>query len=126
MDSVLYEEVKHFFADNSVQVELFLAVMDTIKAIGSAKIQVIKSQISFAGRYKFAWVWLPPAWAKNRPENCIALTFGVDHHIEHEFIAKAVNPYPHRWTHHLIIEKESDLDCLVIEWLTESYAFSNR
>lgn len=126
MDSVLYEEVKSFFVDSTIQIELFLAVMDKIQAIGPVKIQVMKSQISFAGRYKFAWVWLPPAWAKNRPEGCIVLSFGLDHHIEHERIAQAANPYPHRWTHHLIIEKQSDLDALVNEWLTESFAFSNR
>lgn len=126
MDSVLYEEVKRFFAGKSIQMELFLAVMDKIQAIAPVKIQVMKSQISFAGRYKFAWVWLPPAWAKNRPKDSIVLTFGLNHQIEHERIEKAANPYPGRWTHHLIIEKESDLDALVNEWLTKSYAFSNR
>lgn len=126
MDSVLYEEVKRFFADNSIQIELFLAVMNKIQAIGPVKIQVMKSQISFAGRHKFAWVWLRPACAKNRPKKCIVLTFGLNHHIEHERIVEAVNPYPHRWTHHLIIENVSDLDALISEWLTESYGFSNR
>lgn len=122
----MYEEVKHFFADNPKQLELFLVVMEKIQAIGPVKIQVMKSQISFAGHHKFAWVWLPPVWAKNHPEDCIVLTFGLDYQIQHERIEKIVNPYPHRWTHHLIIEKISDLDDLVGGWLIESLAFSNR
>ncbi|MGE5141695.1 MAG: DUF5655 domain-containing protein, partial [Rudaea sp.] len=34
----------------------------------------------------------------------------------------AVEPRPGRWTHHLILEKESDFNPRVKTWLREAYA----
>ncbi len=88
--------------------------------------EAMKSQISFGTENKFAWVWLPQPWDKKRPENSIILTFGLRRRIEHERIAQAVEPYPGRWTHHVIIENEADLDQDVRGWLRDAYIFSQR
>ena len=116
--------VEVLFAGRPVSMALFHAVRLYIESLGPVKIEAMKSQISFGSRTKFAWVWLPPPWAKNRSENSIVLTFGLRRHIEHERIVQAVEPRPGRWTHHVIIEKQADLDEDVRAWLREAYDLS--
>ncbi len=116
--------VEDLFAGKAESLALFHAVRLCIESLGPVKMEAMKSQISFGARTKFAWVWLPPAWAKNRPENSIVLTFGLRRHVEHERIVQAVEPRPGRWTHHVIIEKQADLDEDVCAWLREAYDLS--
>jgi hypothetical protein len=116
--------VEDLFAGKAESLELFHAVRLYIESLGPVKTEAMKSQISFGTRTKFAWVWLPPSWAKNRSENSIILTFGLRRHVEHERIVQAVEPRPGRWTHHVIIEKQADLDEDVRAWLREAHAFS--
>jgi len=54
----------------------------------------------------------------------IVLTFGLGRRIEHERITQVVEPYPGRWTHHVIIENEADLDQDVRGWLRDAYYYS--
>jgi hypothetical protein len=117
--------VEGLFACRPVSLALFHAVRLYIESLGPVKMEAMKSQISFGTRTKFAWVWLPMAWAKNRPENSIVLTFGLRRHVERERIVQAVEPRTGRWTHHVIIEKQADLDEDVRAWLRESYDLSH-
>lgn len=71
-------------------------------------------------------LWLPRSWDKKRPENSIVLTFGLGRRIEHERIAQAVEPYPGRWMHHVIIVNKADLDEDVRGWLHEAYVYSQK
>ena len=86
--------------------------------------EATKIRVSCGTTRKSAWVWLPQTYTKKRPENSITLTFDLGRHITHDRIAEAVEPRPGRWTHHVIIEKEEDLDADVQERLREAYAFS--
>lgn len=117
-------EIEAFFAGNRAQVSLFLAVARLIDSIGAAKMEIKKTQISFRTTKKFAWVWLPLKGSRKRPPNSIVLTFGIGRKIVHKQIVEAVEPYPGRWTHHLVIQDESELNHEVEQWLAEAYAFS--
>ena len=39
-------------------------------------------------------------------------------------IAQATEPYPGRWTHHLLVSTPEDLDGQLLAWLQEAYAFA--
>ncbi len=116
--------VEGLFAGRPEALGLFYAVQHYIESIGPVSIELMKAQISFGAAYKFAWVWLPQIWIRKRPENSITLTFDVGRHIEHDRIAEAVEPRPGRWTHHVLIDSEADLDNHVREWLREAYTFA--
>lgn len=118
--------VEGLFTGRAEALALFHSVREFIESLGPVKIEAMKSKISFGTKNKFAWVWLPRPWDKKRPENSIVLTFGLGRRIEHERIAQAVELYPGRWTHHVIIENEADLDEDVREWLNEAYVFSQK
>jgi hypothetical protein len=116
--------VEGLFAGKTESLKLFHVVQKYIESLGPVRMEAMKSQISFGTRTKFAWVWLPPSWSKSRPENSIVITFGLRRHVEHERIVQAVEPRSGRWTHHVIIEKEADLDEAVRAWLREAYVLS--
>lgn len=120
------KEIDAFFSGQVDRIMLYDALEVMIKSLGQSTITISKTQISFGTKYKFAWVWLPPDKSNKRPKNCIVLTFGLNHRIENEQIVESVEPYPGRWTHHIIIGNRSDLNENVFKWLRQAYAFSKR
>jgi len=88
--------------------------------------RVTRTQISFGVVRRFAWVWLPQMWIKKQPEHSITLTFSLGRHEADNRIKKAVEPYPGRWTHHVIIEHESGFDATIKGWLREAYTLGTK
>ena len=93
-------------------------------AIPEASVKVQKSQISFYGRHLFAAVSLPLRRKKEWPKACILVTLGLSHRLDAPRIAVATEPYPGRWTHHIVISREEELDDQLMGWLQEAYDFS--
>ena len=113
--------VEGFFDGRSASRELFEHVSRFIESLGEAKVEAAKTQVSFGARRKFAWVWLPQMWIKKQPENSIVLTLDLSRHVEDRRIKQAVEPRPGRWAHHVVMQKEADLDDTVKGWLREAY-----
>lgn len=113
--------IEGLFEGRPESYRLFQAVQRYIESIGPVNIEAAKTQVAFSLTTKFAWVWLPQMWIKEANEGSITLTFDLGRHVRHERIKQAVEPRPGRWTHHVVIEKESDLDDNVREWLREAY-----
>jgi len=114
--------IEALFAGRPEAFTLFQVVREYIESIGPVRLEPSKTQVSFGTRTKFAWVWLPQMWIKKQPENSIVLTFGLRRRIEDRRIKESVEPYPGRFTHQVVIEKESDFDENVREWLREAYS----
>ncbi|PTQ84915.1 hypothetical protein C8U37_10643 [Trichococcus patagoniensis] len=123
-DVLINKEVEAFFAGKPETNALFMAVERKIRAIGPAIITVTKTQISFATRTQFAWVWMPQPTDRKRPLHSLVLSFGCGRRIVDDQIVEAIEPYPGRWTHHVIIAEEADLTDAVDVWLREAYRFS--
>lgn len=85
-----------------------------------------KSQISFSNNHQFAFVWLPIRKMKNRPDIYIIISFGLSHRLNSPRIVEAVEPYPNRWTHHLIIKNRSEVDTELMNWINEAYDFAAK
>lgn len=118
-------DIRIFFSEKTIQLKLFSVIYEYVNSLGPIKIRVSKSQISFAGKRQFAWVWMPMKWDKKRPQNCIVLSFSQPERINNPRIVEAVEPYLGRWMHHVIIQQESDFDSLVKKWLYEAYNYSS-
>lgn len=52
------------------------------------------------------------------------MTLGLGRRLESPRVAVAVEPYPGRWTHHILLTSESELDAEVRAWLHEAYDFA--
>ena len=96
---------------------LFKMVRENIESLGMVKTKATKTHVSFSTETGFAWVWLPQKWIKKAPANSIVLSSGLSRSAVHMRIKESNEPYPGRWIHHVVIEKESDFDDNVRSWL---------
>lgn len=93
--------------------------------IPDVQIKVQKSQISFYNRHMFACVsFAKVRKAKERPDHYIVVTFGLDHRLDSPRIDVATEPYPNRWTHHVLISASSEIDDELMGWIQEASVFS--
>ena len=91
------------------------------------RIEAKKTQISFFNRYMFAAVsFTPVRKAKDRPDPFLTITFGLPHRKESARIDVAVEPYPNRWTHHVMIGTEEEIDDELLSWIAEAVDFAGR
>ncbi len=109
------------FAARAEALALFNVVRAFIESLGPVTMDVSKTQVAFGRGRKFAWVWLPQMWIKKRPDESVTLVFDYPYRIRHRRIASAVEPRPGRWTHHVLIDREADLDERVRSWLRQAY-----
>ena len=61
---------------------------------------------------------------KGCPEVFLILSFGLSHRLDSPRIAVAVEPYPNRWTHHVILSEAGQLDSELMDWLREAHDFA--
>lgn len=87
-------------------------------------VKVQKTQITFSARFGFAWFWLPDRRVKGCPEAKLMVSFGLDHRVESPRIFAAVEPYPNRWTHHVIVQSADEIDDKLMGWIREAYEFA--
>ena len=102
--------------------EALFVQMDRLFPEAAVKVQ--KSQISFYGRRLFAAASLPVRRKKTWPPECIVVTFGLGARVEDPRIAVATEPYPNRWTHHVLVSRPEEVGSQLLEWLQEAYIFS--
>ena len=118
-------DVLAFFAGKPWALPLYEAVFAQMdRLFPDAAVKVQKSQISFYGRHLFAAVSLPLRRKKTWPEECIIVTFGLGAKVEDPRIAVAVEPYPNRWTHHVMIGSAEEIDQELLGWLWEAAQFA--
>lgn len=114
-----------FFDGKPLELSLYEMLFRRMEAaFPAASVRVQKSQISFYGRHLFAAASLPVRRKKSWPEHCVVVTVGLSRQMESSRVAVAVEPYPGRWTHHILISEESQIDDELMEWLEEAWAFA--
>ena len=115
-----------FFDEKPAALPLYEAFAKRLLAeIDNVTVKVRKTQISFSNKYNFAFVsFLPARKAKARPESWITVTFGLRYKKESPRIDAASEPYPNRWTHHMLISSADEIDDELMGWIKEAAAFS--
>lgn len=115
-----------FFESKPMALPLYEALEERILSeIGNVTVKVQKTQIAFANRHNFAFVsFLPVRKAKERPDTYIVVTFGLGYKKESPRIDAAVEPYPDRWTHHVLISSAEEIDDELMGWIREAGDFS--
>lgn len=118
-------DVLFFFDGKPAELVLYETLFRHMEEVfPDASVKVQKSQISFYGRHLFGAVSLPVRRKKNWPEHCIVVTIGLSHPLESPRAAVSVEPYPGRWTNHVLVSEASQVDEELLEWLNEAWAFA--
>ena len=100
------------------------AVLDRIPL---ARIEAKKMQISFFNRRMFAAVsFTQVRKAKDRPDPFVTVTFGLPYRKEFARIDVSTEPYPNRWTHHVMIGTTEEIDDELLSWIEEAADFAGR
>ena len=95
--------------------------------VPDARIEVKKTQISFFDRRMFAAVsFAPVRKAKERPKPFLTITFGLPYRKESDRIDVAVEAYPNRWTHHVMIGSAEEVDEELVSWIIEADEFAKN
>ena len=119
------QDVLFFFDGHPAELALFQSLVRAMEAaLPPARVKVQKSQISFYNPRLFAAASLPLRRKKDWPRECLMVTVGLSRRLESPRVAVAVEPYPNRWTHHVLITREEEIDGELLAWLAEAYQFA--
>ena len=119
-------DILFFFNDHMDALPLYERLEGLIlEKIPDAKIKVFKTQISFSNERGFTFVSFNPCRrAKERPHVWMTISFGLSYRKESPRIDAATEPYPNRWTHHMMVGSEEEIDDELMGWIREAAEFS--
>lgn len=120
------EDVLFFFGEHMDALPIYERLEEWILSrIPNVRIKAAKTQITFANKRGFAFVSFNPCRrAKERPEVWMTVTFGLGYHKESPRIDAAVEAYPGRWTHHVMVGNPDEIDEELLGWIGEAAEFA--
>ena len=117
-------DVLFFFDGHPAELALYEALFRQMeKTFPAGRVKVQKTQISFYGRHLFAAASLPVRRRKDWPKICLVVTLGLGYRLDSPRVAAASEPYPGRWTHHILVSEEGQIDGELMGWLREAWDF---
>ena len=88
--------------------------------------RVQKTQITFSNRHIFACVSFARVKRKvELPMRYIVITLGLPAPLDSERVAVKTEPYPGRWTHHIVVSSPEELDEELLSWMKTAYTFAD-
>ena len=117
-------DVLFFFDVHPAELALYEALFRAMEqAFPKGRVKVQKTQISFYGRHLFAAASLPVRRRKDWPKICLVVTLGLGYRLDSPRVAAASEPYPGRWTHHILVSEEGQIDGELMGWLRAAWDF---
>lgn len=114
-----------YFDGKPLELSLYQRLFAAMEqAFPDASVKVQKSQISFYCPKLFAAASIPVRRKKDWPRECLLVTFGLERQLLSPRIAVAVEPYPNRWTHHVVLGSVEEIDEELLGWLREAAEFA--
>lgn len=107
-----------FFSGWEVSRRIFDTLRAAIEALGPVDVRVTKSQVAFRRRKAFAWAWLPDRYLRGGHAPLV-LTLSFAKPNDSPRWKQIVEPAPGRFTHHLELYSDSEIDDQVRCWLQE-------
>ena len=93
--------------------------------VDGVRIKVQKSQITFYNRRLFACASFARVRRKAELPSCwLVVTVGLARRLDSPRVAVATEPYPGRWTHHIVISDPAEVDDELMGWVREAAAFA--
>ena len=119
-------DILFFFNDHMDALPLYERLEGLIlEQIPDVKIKVSKTQISFSNKRGFAFVSFNPCRKVNdRPDVWMTVTFGLSYRKDSPRIDVVTEPYPNRWTHHVMVSNVAEIDGELMGWIREAAEFS--
>ena len=120
--------VEELFADypKAIKVtQLVQAHLDQVAAeagTDAVRAAATKTQVSFAARRRFAWVWVPrQAAGPSKPDEPV-VSFALSRRETDGRVKESVSPRRGLWMHHVVVPAGRQVDGQLKAWLAEAYA----
>lgn len=98
--------------------ELFHRFPDT-------SMRVQKTQITFSNRHVYACASLARVKRKAElPKPYLVITLGLPYPLGSDRVAVKTEPYPGRWTTHIVVGAQAELDDEFWTWTAQAYEFA--
>ncbi len=112
--------VAEFFLGHEESHRIFRALRTAIDALGPTELRVTKSQVAFRRSKAFAWAWMPDRYLHDGHAPLV-LTLSFTKRADSPRWKEIVEPAPGRFTHHLELYSESEVNDEVRCWLQEAW-----
>lgn len=115
-----------FFEGHKDALPLYLLFEEQLYAtLPNTNKRVQKTQITFVNRHVFACVSFARVKRKAElPSPYLVITLGLPYPLESERVALKTEPYPGRWTTHLVVGTPEELDDELFCWVEQAYGFA--
>ncbi len=115
-----------FFEGYEDALPLYMLFEERLSAtFPSTRKRVQKTQITFANRHVFACVSFARVKRKAElPSPYLVITLGLPYPLESERVAVKTEPYPGRWTTHIVVGTSGELDDELFCWIAQAYGFA--
>ena len=122
------QDIILFFDKHQTLLPLYEAFVGKMMArFPDTKTKVQKTQITFSNRHVYACIsFLRVKKKAELPASYFVLTLGLPYPLESGRVAAKTEPYPGRWTTHIVISEMSDLDEELFTWVEQAYIFSEN
>ena len=122
------QDIILFFDQHQTLLPLYEAFVGKMMArFPDTKTKVQKTQITFSNRHVYACIsFLRVKKKAELPASYFVLTLGLPYPLESGRVAAKTEPYPGRWTTHIVISEMSDLDEELFAWVEQAYMFSEK
>ena len=115
-----------FFHEHPEALPIYYYLEETIYSLFPVvNKRVQKTQISFSNRHVFACVSFARVKRKAElPDPFMAVTLGLPDPLESERVAVKSEPYPGRWTTHIVVGSSDEIDEELLTWIRQAYDFA--
>lgn len=115
-----------FFEGHEDALPLYMLFEEQLSAtFPSTRKRVQKTQITFVNRHVFACVSFARVKRKAElPSPYLVITLGLPYPLESERVAVKTEPYPGRWTTHIVVGTPGELDDELFCWVAQAYGFA--
>ncbi len=120
------EKTIFFFREHIRALPIYEALERCIlEEVRNVRIKIQSTQISFYNKHLFCCAsFLRVRKKKELPDPYLVVTFGLGRQLDSERIAASTEPYPNRWTHHVLLSSPGQVDGELLGWIREAAAFA--
>ncbi len=117
-----------FFEKHPDALTLYEAFTDAVTTMyPDTEIRVQKTQISFYDVHMFACASFARVKKKKElPDPYLVITLGMPYPLESPRVAVKTEPYPGRWTTHIVVGEVGDIDDELLSWVREAHDFAKN
>ena len=98
---------------------------ELLRQFPTTSTRVQKTQITFSDRHVYACVSFARVKKKAElPDPYLVITLGLPYPLNSDRVAVKTEPYPGRWTTHIVVGSPDELDGEFWLWVSQAHAFA--